>query len=299
MQKEIERKSLIASSIINFIITGAGIWVLSVTKIQALFVDFFFSLIVFVSSILAIIISKASTKKARSYPDGLHFLEPLYAILKSLLTLALLVISVILVSISAYEYFVCGIGEPMNIRPVLPYSISMMILCFGLSFFNKMQNKKIGYVSTILTAESKSNFIDGLQTVGIGIAVIFLYLIDIDSYLGFLHYVGDFFITVALVLLSLKTPVKVITASFKELSNGTIYDNEIKTNINGIVNVHLNNVSKYSRCDVFKVGMYLKVRIFLTGEVSAELFSKLTQARKGMIKELKMSYENIEVIFAF
>ena len=298
MQKEIERKSLLVSSSINFIITGAGIWVFSVTKIQSLFLDCFFSLIVFISSILAIIISKSSTQKTRSYPDGLHFLEPLYAVLKSVLTLTLLIVSASLVSITAYKYFVYGIGEPMNIRPVLPYTISMVVLCFGLSFFTKMQNMKIGNISTILTTESKSNFIDGLQSLGIGIGIIFLYLIDINSNLGFLHYTGDFFITMILVILSLKVPIKVIITSFKELSNGTASGN-LETDINNIVHHHLNSILEYHRCDIFKVGTYIKVRVFLRDKMNEDLFWKLTQARLLMIKELNVSYENIEIIFTF
>lgn len=61
-QKQIERKSLIVSSIVNFIINGAGIWVFTTTHLQALFLDFFFSLIAFVSSIFAVVISNVSKK---------------------------------------------------------------------------------------------------------------------------------------------------------------------------------------------------------------------------------------------
>ncbi len=62
-QKQIERKSLIVSSIVNLIIAGAGAWVFAVTHIQALFLDFFFSFIAVISSVVAIIISHASKKK--------------------------------------------------------------------------------------------------------------------------------------------------------------------------------------------------------------------------------------------
>ena len=299
MQKAIERKSLIMSSIINFIITGAGIWIFATTNIQALFVDCFFSLIIFISSILAVFISKVSIKKVKSYPDGLYFLEPLYAILKSLLILSLLGISTVIVSIASYKYFVYGIGEPMNFGAVLPYTISMTILCLGLSFFNKVQNEKIGNMSSILTVESKANFIDGIQSLGIGVAIICLYFIDINSSLGFLHFTGDFFITIILVLLSLKAPIKVIITSFRELSNGVICDSDMEANINEVVNVYLNDVSKWSRCDIFKVGMYIKVRIFLTDEVNRNLFLKLTQTRQKMDKKLNKSYENIEIVFVF
>jgi predicted Co/Zn/Cd cation transporter (cation efflux family) len=83
MQKKIEQKALIISSVINFIMAAAGIWVFSVTKIQAIFIDGVFSLIGLISLILAAVLSKESRRKTKSYPDGLVFLEPLYAILKS------------------------------------------------------------------------------------------------------------------------------------------------------------------------------------------------------------------------
>jgi predicted Co/Zn/Cd cation transporter (cation efflux family) len=58
-----------------------NIWVFSVTKIQAIFIDGVFSLIGLISLILAAVLSKESRRKTKSYPDGLVFLEPLYAIL--------------------------------------------------------------------------------------------------------------------------------------------------------------------------------------------------------------------------
>jgi predicted Co/Zn/Cd cation transporter (cation efflux family) len=102
-QKEIERKSLIVSSIVNSVIASAGIWAFFATHIQALFLDSFFSVIGLISSSLAVVISRASKKKTTFYPDGIYFLEPLYAILKSLLTLAMLIFSVAATSMAAYE----------------------------------------------------------------------------------------------------------------------------------------------------------------------------------------------------
>ena len=299
MQKEIERKSLIVSSILNFIIAGAGIWVFAVTHIQALFLDCFFSLIAFISSILAVVISKVSKKKTSIYPDGLYFLEPLYAIIKSLITLSLLVISVVGTALPAYEYFAHGIGHKMNIAPVLPYTILMTVLCFGLGFFNKWQNKKINNTSTILTAESKSNFVDGLQSIGIGVAIICLYFIDVSGSLGFLHYTGDFFITTILVLISLKQPIKVLISSFKELSGGTTSDKVIESNINKIIAIHLNKITEKKRCDIFKVGMHIKVCVLLPGVVSQDVSLKLEKAREKILEELESTYNGLELIFMF
>ena len=296
-QKRIEQNSLIVSSIVNFVIAGAGVWVFLATHIQALFLDCFFSVIGLVSSILAVIISKVSKKRTASYPDGIYFLEPLYAILKSLLTLILLVVSVVATSKAAYEYFAYGNGSPMNIGPVLPYTISMVVLCFGLSFYNAMQNKRTNNTSTILTAEAKSNFIDGLQSLGIGVAIVILNLIDINGSLGFLHYTGDFFVTVILAIMSLKQPIKVLIGSFTELSNGTTRDKEILRVVRRSVNTHLENLQ--NKCDVFKVGMHIKIRITVSDNMSEELLLKLEKARQQIIDDLCVAYESIELTYAF
>ena len=132
-QKMIERNSLIVSTIVNVILTLSGLWIFLTTNIQALFLDFFFSFIAIISSVTAIIISRVSKKNTKHYPDGIYYLEPLYAIFKSLLILSLITFSVISTGISAYNYFAYGIGEPMNIAPVLPYSISMGTHCKSLS----------------------------------------------------------------------------------------------------------------------------------------------------------------------
>lgn len=298
-QKEIERKSLIVGSIFNFIITGAGIWVYAVTHIQALFLDCFFSLIAFISSIAAVVISRASKRKTESFPDGLYFLEPLYAVIKSLLTLSLLVISVVGTAIPAYDYFTHGLGSQMNIGPVLPYTVSMVILCFGLGFFNRLQNKKTNHTSTILTAETKSNFIDGFQSMGIGAAIVCLYFIDVSGPLGFLHYTGDFFVTVVLVLISFKQPIKVLIYAFKELSGGTTSDEMIKHNINKTVDIYLTNIIEKQRCDIFKVGMHIKVRVSIPNRISQDMALKLEKARKTILEELKITYNSLELSFNF
>lgn len=299
MQKAIERKSLIVSMIINLIISGAGLWVFLITNIQALFLDFFFSAIGFISTIFAVIISKASKKRTEDYPDGLHFLEPLYGVLKSVLTISLMLVSAAVAGMEAFEYFVHGSGEPMNMKPVLPYAVCIVILCLGLGIFNLLQNRRINNTSTILAAESKSNIIDGLQSLGIGIAIALLSLTDINGGLGFLHYTGDFIVTIILVLFSIKEPVKILISSFKELSGGTVSTCEIKTNIMRAVNTHFGNTVDSVKCDIFKVGMYIKVRVIFNKEPDSDLLPRLKQSRQETLNELKQIYENIELVFVF
>lgn len=294
-QKRIESNALIVSAFIDIIMAGAGFFIFLQTGIQALFLDFFFSLIASASAISAVVISNISKRKTPHYPNGLYFLEPLYAIFKSLLTLSLLVISVFTTAQSAYLYFTQGIGEVMNTSPIIPYSIAMIVLCFGLGIFNRHQNNKINNTSTILTAESKGNFIDGILSLGIGIAVIPLSFTPIDSSLGFLHYTGDFFITTILALFSLKEPVRALIDSFRELSGGTAADKALVSNVEKTVEKNITPFTPNYKCCLLKVGMQLKIEIHLLLEELNQL--DLTTVRQKILLELKNSYDNVDLVF--
>lgn len=298
-QKKIENKALVITSIVNCVIVFAGVWVYCVTDIQALFLDCAFSFVGFLSSILATTISRTSRRKTKSYPNGLHFLEPSYAILKSLLILLLLAVSLVETSKSAYAYFVHGIGNTMNISPVLPYTVIMVILCFGLGYFNRHQNRKINYVSTILTAESKGNFIDGLQSFGIGVAFILLYFVNINGSLGFLWYTGDFFITLVLVAISIKEPITVLSHSIRELTNGTTQNKEILDFVNDAVKISIIPIVKSVQREVVKTGMYIDIKLFLHEEITLEKYMALMQAKKEIYEKITTKYANINISYIF
>lgn len=298
-QRKVEQTSMKVCAAVNLIMAAAGIWVYSVTRIQALFLDGFFSLIGFTANIFAVVISRVSKKKTKSYPDGLYFFEPLYAILKSLITIGLLIASVIETAEVAYRYFAFGEGEPMNIAPVVPYVIAMLFLCFGLGIFNITQNKRINNVSTMLTAESRANMIDGVLSGGCGLGVLLLYFIPIDGVLGFLHYTGDFFITVILVIFSFPQPVKVLISSFKELSGGKTSDREITQTIERTVETIIKPITSDFVCQVFKIGMLVKIRIELPSMCFKTAVNELRMARSKIIDEIRKTYENVEVVYQF
>ncbi len=296
-QRKVEQTSMKVCAAVNLIMAAAGIWVYSVTKIQALFLDGFFSLIGFTANVFAVVISRVSKRKTKSYPDGLYFYEPLYAILKSLITLGLLVSSVIGTAEVAYRYFKFGEGERMNIAPVVPYVIAMLFLCFGLGFFNIFQNKRINNVSTMLTAESRANMIDGVLSGGCGLGVLLLYFIPIDGALGFLHYTGDFFITVILVIFSFPQPVKVLISSFRELSGGETSDKTITRTVGQTVDAIIKPFTSDYICRVFKIGMLIKIRIELPAKCFKNTAEELRSARSRIIEEMRKIYDNVDVIY--
>lgn len=292
-QKQREERAVKYIILGNFIATLAGIWVYIATDSQALFLDAFFSAIAMLSSVAAFVISKAGKIQTKHYPDGIHFLEPLYAVLKSLLTLVLLVYSVCSVSSGAWNYWVNGVGEPFTIGPVVPYAFAMVAQCFLAAFLIHRENKKINFTSTILSAESKTCYVDGLQSLGIGIAVCGLYFIDIDGKLGFLHYTGDFFVTVILALFSVKEPIWVLINGFRELTGGTTSDKEMTDAVHAAVLSVCDGEIKICREDVVKTGMYICIRLYPDAADDEQILYAKTKIKE----ELEKKYENIDIVF--
>lgn len=294
-QKEIERKALIFTTFMNFLLTCAGFWIWQTTKIQALFLDFFFSFIALASTLSATFISKMSNKKTKTFPNGLQFLEPLYSMFKTLLIVTLLVFSIFKTSVTAINYFKYGTGTPLNLTPVLPYTIIMFVLFSTISFNNYRQNKKINNVSTMLQTEAKMNFIDGLQSLVIGIATGLLLLTDIEGPFGFLYYTGDFFVTFILVLVTIKQPLSEIKQAFVEITGGITKNKEINAFINEIIKNKLIDVDY--KCNIYKKGMFINVEIIIKSEINDKIYKSLLENKKDILKEIKNHYENSDLRF--
>lgn len=298
-RKIIERQSLIVSVAVNFIIGISGLLIYIVTNLNALLLDGVFSLIAFVSSLAALFISRNSHRTTESFPNGMYFLEPLYGILKSIATLLLLIITLLETSASAYAYFIHNEGQAMVTGPVLPYTIAMVILCFGLGTYNSAQNKKINNMSTMLAAESRGNYIDGLISAGVGVAIIALSLVDINGPLGFLHYTGDFFITLVLVAISLKDPLSVLSYSFKEFARSTVQSDDIYDTVLEIFHQVLNSQADKLDILIFKQGMYIKVKIHILTPEDLQLVDTLASKKSEFADLLAQEFDHCSLEFSF
>lgn len=201
-QKLLERKALIVGIVINVLQVLAGMAVFFMTGLKAMFLDFSFTAISVLSGMVAVYLSSRTVRTTERFPNGMFALEPIYAICKAIFTMSLLVYSLIDVCRVAYDYFVFGSGERIETGPVVIYEILTVIVCFSLYTYYRRSNRSIGDSSTMLTAECKSTLVDGSMSFGIGAVAIFLMLLPAGGPLDFLHYTGDFFITVALVALT-------------------------------------------------------------------------------------------------
>lgn len=283
-QKQIEKRALIITTLVNLIIAAAGTGMWLITGLQMLFLDGFFSLILVISSVTAVLISKLSGKTTKRYPQGLYFLEPLYAIFKSVLIIAVMVHALISSAQVAFDYFFNGNGQIMNTAPIPAYSVAMTVLCIGLSVFNRKQYKKTNNTSTMLHAEYQANLIDGLQSASIGVAILILQSIPLDSILGFLHYTGDFFILIVLFVTSIKNPVVLLVESFHELTGGITQDKDI------CEAVKLSTGLPTSAFTVQKTGMKIKVNIPKSVIMQTDLAVK-----EDMLQTLQQYYEYAEI----
>ena len=306
-QKKYEQRALIVGIVSNILMGGAGVWVYHITKIEALFLDAYFTLLAVLSGIVAAIISRQSKNTSKSFPHGYFFLEPLYAILKSLLTLGLLVYAIVIVTAKAMDYLLHGTGEIMRYGPVIPYEIVMVVLCAALSFFYWKQNKRTNNTSTMLAAEAKSTLIDGIMSGGIGIGILIISFIsggstggsNGESYFSFLLYTGDFFITIILVAFSIKEPVKVLKEAFIEFANGIVTKEEIKTPITQIVQKHLPKNTELKNCHIHKVGMSFRICIHMDNQSDIISKNELFEKVACIEEELSHEYENVSVSFIF
>lgn len=238
-QKKTEHRALVIGIAANILMGAVGLCVYLITRIEALFLDSVFTLIAVLSGVVAANISKRSNCTSETFPYGLFVLEPIYVIFKSLLMLFLMIFTTISVSKNAIAYFMHGIGEKMHIGPVIPYEIVMVTLCTALFFFYQNQNKSIGNGSIMLRVESKSTLVDGIMSGGIGVAAIAISFASENGPLSFLLYTGDFFITVILVLFSIKEPIIILKDAFIELANGVVTKGAVKSEIEAVIQRNL------------------------------------------------------------
>ncbi|MCV3296819.1 MAG: cation transporter [Oenococcus sp.] len=295
--KKIEQKSLLAGIFVNLLMSCAGILVYRTTHIEALFVDAYFSVITFFSAIVSLVVSRLSSHRSKMFPGGFFVLEPLYSLFQSVLTVVLLSMSLMAVGLKAYAYFVHGEGSVLDVAPVVPYEMIMILLSWSLSYYYKKENHKIHNLSTMLFSETQGTFVDGTMSLGIGAAALTLFFIRPNSSLGFLRYTGDFFITLLLVILTIKMPLQVIRSAFGEISGKLLLNPEIHRWIDICLKKHPLEGVRIKKYLVYKVGMSIKIYVFLdAGKVFIDS-SQLSQTRTAILKELSKRLEFVHLAF--
>ena len=298
-QKQLEQRALAMGVACNAFMGAAGLAVYFITGLRAVFLDGVFTVIALVSGVVALLVSKRSARTTDRFPNGFFALEPLYAIVKAVFTLALLAFSALSVTQAAWEYWRYGIGEPLEFGPVVWYELVMVAACVALVLFYRRQNATIHNASTMLVAESRTTLVDGVVSGGIGVAAFALTFVPLDAPLGWLNYTGDFFITIVLVAISLKEPLAVLHDAFVELICGLVLDDRTTDFIDTSAKVHLPGGTRLNHTHVFKKGMSYTVDVYLDCEDDLIDITHLMSQKKRMEQALAKRFPIIDVNFIF
>ncbi|MFA9458308.1 cation transporter [Halalkalibacter sp. AB-rgal2] len=296
-QKRVEQQTLIVSILINISLGASAFGVYAQTGIPAVFLDAYFSLIVAISSIVAILISRYSVRSSEVYPYGRFVLEPLYAVFKSLVTISLLLIALSQSAAILYTYWRTGDVDKLNVTPVIPYIMLMIVLSFGLSIFARYQNRKIGEASTILAADSRTAFVDGLMATGVATGVGLFLLVDERGPLSFVLYIGDAIISLILVMFAWLTPVSLLKNSFIELTSGITPRVQWREQIQPIVEQNLPDICLLTTCQVRKVGMFIHISVMLEFTEPVVPIAALRTSKHNIEQLLSINYPHYQLDF--
>lgn len=298
-QKQVEQRALAIGLVCNAVMGGAGMAVYFVTGLRAVFLDGVFTLIALVSGFVALVVSRRSARTTDRFPNGFFALEPLYAIVKAVFTLALLVFSVLSVTQSAWEYWHHGWGEALEFGPVVWYELVMVVICVCLVLVYRHENARIRRASTMLAAEARTTLVDGIVSGGIGVAALALTFVPLDSPVGWLNYTGDFFITITLVAISVREPIGVLRDAFVELLGGLVVDERTTDFIDTAARVHLPGGTRLNHTHVFKKGMSFTVDVYLDCEDDMIDITHLMGSKRRMEAALARRFPIIDVNFIF
>ncbi|OZG60988.1 cobalt transporter [Bifidobacterium lemurum] len=297
--KQIERKALTVGLVVNILMVAAGVIVFFITGLKAMFLDTAYTAISVGSGLVAIALSSHTVRTTERYPNGRFALEPIYAICKAVFTLTLLLFTLIDTAQMAYDYFAYGIGERTAFGPVVVYEAITVLSCLGLWLYYRRENHSIRGASTMLVAEEKSTFIDGAISLGIGAAAVLLVFLPDGTPLDFLHYTGDFFITLLIVLAVVKEPFGVLYGAYVELIGGVHEDDETYAFVEETAQRHLPDGTEYDRTLIFKTGMNYTIDVYLAGTGETIDVDNLVACKRALERELTRRLHIVDVDFVF
>ena len=289
-----ERKALLVGAIVNLIMAISGWVAYYLSNSQALLLDGNFSFIVFLSTLVAMKISTIKEKRTGLFPFGQFVFEALYALLKGVMIIGVLIMATT-DNITKIMHYLDGQKTPMlDANVILVYSVLMVILCFFLAFYYKYQNNKQNNSSTMLRAEYSVAMIDGFMSAGIGIALVGVTFIDVNSNFGFLIYIGDAILVVVLCLLMGKGPFVLVRDSFIEIAGGTLQDENEKRNIESIVRSCLPNDELLEDTHISKTGSsYLIIAYFNAQHLESIGYKEVTALNETIREALTSKYQNV------
>ena len=214
-----ERRALYWGIAINIFSSVLGILFFVFTKSQTLFLDGFISLILCVSTIVSVIVTKILNKKdSEKYPLGRYAIENLFLIFRAILMLGIITYSIIEGSITIYKFSNVTLVYDLNINylTMIIYCILMVGSCLAITSIYTHYNKKLDTPSEIIKLEIISSIYDGLVTL---FATISLLVFTYVPFLEPIQPIGDSIVVIILSCFYMIIPIKEIINQLKILTD--------------------------------------------------------------------------------
>ncbi|GAB5556408.1 MAG: hypothetical protein SchgKO_06210 [Schleiferiaceae bacterium] len=246
----------------NALLVGAGIYTLMglcgwiafyLSNSGALLLDGNYNLVNGISSIAGFLVVKIRSRKTATFPFGQYIYESLYSLVKGVLVLGILIASLWENSLKIYEYYAHGTSVEINMQPIAIYTVLMVTLSFGLSFFYRYRNSKIGFASSMLNTDTQTARIDGMLSLFAGGGLLAaMYIGQANEGLEFLVHIGDSLIVLLFIAIAAKEPFVIIRQNFIELAGGQLQsqenhqkiENALKSNLPASIPLHKTYITK-------------------------------------------------------
>ena len=257
-----------------------------IIKSNMIMFDGLYSLVSMFSAIFSILITTYIAKSDfDKFPFGKGILEPITVAVKSLVLIAMCVITFI----NGVRDTLAG-GSYVDTSLALGYSIVSSVVCILIFLIMKKKSKSIS--SDILKAESNQWFMDGILSIAVLVGFIISFILSKTDVAYLTKYVDPGMVIISS-LVFIKVPVKSFIESFNEMSNGRA-DIEINDRIYTIVkSIEKEYNFEDSITRVSKVGRELRIEIDFVFNDSSNFYGlkEMDKVREKVYRKI----DNIEL----
>lgn len=289
MNNRTEQVALVIGAAVGMVMAAGGWLAYYLSGAEALLLDGNFSFIGVLATLLAIVISLVKTRTSRTYPFGQFVYEPTYSLFIGLLTFGVIVAALASNATKIVDHLQGERFPAIDTSVILVYTVVMVVLCFGLAGLFRYSNHRLRGGSTILGAYTVQSTIYGVLSAAAGGALIGFGFVPAAGAFAFLTQIGDAIIVVALCVLVLYQPIKLVWDSFVEVSGGALSDRVVAVEIRSLVSAH---IDKTDVSDMFitKTGSsYLVVAFMRPGFFVARSAGELVGLKRRVKRKLEAS----------
>jgi uncharacterized protein len=239
-QDRLEARALLFGAATYLLMAGLAWVTYYYSHSEAILLDGNYSFIMFIGVITALKISAVKARRTKTFPLGQFFYESLYAFMKGLLILGVLIMAASTAVIRIVLYATDSTaGIPMLIPgPILYYAAACTVICYGISLFYRTQYERTGRQSILMKTEQKAAFVDGTMSLGIAAGVFFLMQGGGTTGAGFVPYLADSVFVLILTVILIREPLSMIRESVIELAGGKLQSRDCQSYFEEVIHRH-------------------------------------------------------------